>query len=119
MRKSRAYRATSVKQVSVERVLEGRPAGTVHFGLDVGKEEIYAVMRWSGGTFGRPWKALNPSAVDMLVEILGKISTCLHFSRRVGQGDCTITHRPQRTCSRYSSSQAAARRLFLIPTLRV
>ncbi|MGE5191683.1 MAG: hypothetical protein ACM3U2_04220 [Deltaproteobacteria bacterium] len=75
MQKSRAYRATNVKQISVEQVLEGRPAGTVHVGLDVGKEEIYAVVRWSDGTFGRPWKALNPSEVDMLVEIPGKIST--------------------------------------------
>ena len=37
----------------------------------------------------------------------------------LGQGDCTISHRPQRTCSRYSSSQAAARRLFLIPIFSV
>ncbi len=51
MQKSRAYRATSVKQVSVEQVLEGRPAGAVHVGLDVGKEGIYAVARWSDGTF--------------------------------------------------------------------
>ncbi len=65
MQKSRAYRATSVKQVSVEQVLEGRPAGAVHVGLDVGKEEIYAVVRWRYGTFGRPWKALNPSEVDV------------------------------------------------------
>src|SRR5512143_3122522 len=75
MQKRRAYRATNVKQIAVEQVLEDRPEGTVHVGLDVGKEEIYAVVRWSDGTFGRPWKALNPSEVDMLVEILGKICT--------------------------------------------
>jgi len=74
MQKSRAYRATSVKQVSVEQILEGRPTGAVHVGLDVGKEEIYAVVRWSDGTFGRPWKALNPSEVDVLVKMLVKIN---------------------------------------------
>jgi len=34
-----------------------------------------------------------------------------------GQGDCTITYFPKRICARYSSSQPAARRLFLMPTL--
>jgi transposase len=74
MHKSRAYRATNVKQISVEHMLQSSPAGAVHVGLDVGKEEIYAVARWSDGTFGRPWKALNPSEVGMLVEMLAKIS---------------------------------------------
>jgi transposase len=74
MQKSRAYRATKIKQVSVEHVLADSPAGAVHVGLDVGKEEIYAVVRWSDGRYGRPWKALNPSEVDVLVETLRKIS---------------------------------------------
>jgi len=73
MQKSRAYRATDVKGVSLERILQNGPAGAVSVGLDVGKEEIYAVMRWSDGTFERPWKALNPSQVAVLVEMLGKI----------------------------------------------
>jgi transposase len=73
MQKSRAYRATNVKGVSLERVIQNGPAGAVSVGLDVGKEEIYAVMRWSDGTFERPWRALNPSEVPVLVEMLGKI----------------------------------------------
>jgi hypothetical protein len=74
MQKSRAYRATKIKQVSLEHVLQDSPAGAVHVGLDVGKEEIYAVVRWSDGSFRRPWKALNPAEVDVLVETLRKIS---------------------------------------------
>jgi len=74
MQKSRAYRATSVKQISVERVVNSRPAGAAHVGLDVGKEEIYAVVRWSDGTFERPWKAQNPAEVGILVGMLLKVS---------------------------------------------
>jgi transposase len=73
MQKSKAYRATKVKDVSVERVMENGPAGPVSVGLDVGKEEIYAVVRWSDGTFERPWKALNPAEVPVLVEMLRKV----------------------------------------------
>jgi hypothetical protein len=73
VQKSRAYRATNVKGVSLERIMQNAPAGAVSVGLDVGKEEIYAVVRWSDGTFERPWKALNPSQVPVLVEMLGKI----------------------------------------------
>lgn len=36
-----------------------------------------------------------------------------------GQGDCTISHFPSSTFSRYVSSQPAVRRLFLMPTLAV
>ena len=35
------------------------------------------------------------------------------------QGDCSISHDPTRTFSRYASSHAAASRLFLMPTLAV
>ena len=73
MQKSRAYRATRVKDVSLERVLQNGPAGAVNVGLDVGKQEIYAVARWSNGTFERPWKAMNPSEVPLLVELLRKL----------------------------------------------
>ncbi len=69
MQKSKAYRATNVKGLSLERVLENGPAGASSVGLDVGKKEIYAVLRWSGGTFERPWKALIPSEVPVLVQM--------------------------------------------------
>jgi len=37
----------------------------------------------------------------------------------MNQGDCVSSYLVNRTCDRYSSSQAAVRRLFLIPTLAV
>lgn len=39
-------------------------------GMDVGKREIFAVLRWADGTFERPWKVANPAEVRLLVERL-------------------------------------------------
>jgi len=70
MGKRRAYRSTSVKKVVLEKVLESAPAGDVYVGMDVGKGEVFAVVRWADETFERPWKAENPTEVMPLVGIL-------------------------------------------------
>lgn len=70
MGKRRAYRSTSVKKVVLEKVLESAPAGDVHVGMDVGKGEIFTVVRWADETFERPWKAENPTEVMPLVAVL-------------------------------------------------
>jgi len=70
MGKRRAYRSTAVKKVDLERVLEAAPAGDVHLGLDIGKGEILAVIRWTDGTFERPWKAKNPTEITRLVGLV-------------------------------------------------
>ena len=70
MGKRRAYRATAVKKVVLERVLESAPVGDVHLGMDIGKGEIFAVIRWSDGTFERPWKVTNPTEILALVALL-------------------------------------------------
>lgn len=70
MGKRRAYRSTDVKKVVLEEVLESAPWGDVYVGLDVGKGEIFAVVRWSDETFERPWRAANPTEVVPLVELL-------------------------------------------------
>lgn len=70
MRKKRAYRATDVKNVMLGRVLESSPTGAATVGLDVGKLEVFAVVRWADGMFERPWKVKNPSEIRQLVELL-------------------------------------------------
>ena len=70
MGKRRAYRSTAVKKVVLEKVLASAPAGDVHIGMDVGKAEVFAVLRWSDGTFERPWKVKNPTEIMPLVAIL-------------------------------------------------
>ena len=66
----KAYRATDVKDVRLEEVLKRAPAGAVSVGADIGKEAIYGVVRWSDGSFERPWKAKNPEEVATLVGLL-------------------------------------------------
>ena len=72
--KSKAYRATDVNNVKVEelsRIATGRQA-TV--GLDIGKYEIFAVVRWQDGEFERPWKVKNPSEIPLLVGLLRSLA---------------------------------------------
>ena len=73
MRK-RAYRATKVKDIALENVLRTAPPGAATVGLDIGKYEVYAVIRWSDGRFQRPWKAENPAEVDAIVGLLRKVA---------------------------------------------
>jgi transposase len=74
MQKRRAYRATDVKDVAVKKLLAIAPAGAVTVGLDVGKFEIYAVVRWKDGSFERPWKAQNPAEIERLVGVLRELA---------------------------------------------
>ena len=72
--KRRAYRATDVKDLRLENVLKAAPAGNATAGLDIGKFEVRAVVRWNGGSFERPWKAENPSQIELLVGLLRKVA---------------------------------------------
>jgi len=70
----RAYRATDVKDLGLEDVLKRAVAGTATAGLDIGKYEIHAVLRWRDGSFERPWKAENPFQVERMVELLREVA---------------------------------------------
>ena len=72
--KRRAYRATDVKDVRCEDVMEAAPTGAVTTGLDIGKSEIRGVLRWSDGSFERPWKVENPVQIDLLVGHLREVA---------------------------------------------
>jgi transposase len=71
----RAYRATDVKDVQLEEVLKRAPGGAVTLGVDIGKEAIYGVLRFSDGSFQRPWKAKNPEEVATLVGVLRAVAS--------------------------------------------
>lgn len=60
MKKRRTYRTKPVKQVDLELVSRARGCVAVHVGLDVGKQEVLAVLRWADGSFERPWLVKNP-----------------------------------------------------------
>ena len=73
MSTKRSYRRTAVNKVSREalkdRAVEHGGAGTC-VSLDVAKEEIVVVVRWSDGNFERPWSVENPAQIGLLLELL-------------------------------------------------
>lgn len=66
----RAYRATSVKNVQIENVLAELAEGPIWVGLDVGKGEVFAVVRDTAGYATRPWKIKQPSEIGDLITVL-------------------------------------------------
>jgi len=80
MTAKRMYRRTSVKKISLESLkevaLSKGGAGTC-VGLDIGKREIVAVVRWSDGAFECPWSIKNPSEIPELIGLLQMLGeTC-------------------------------------------
>jgi len=73
MKKKRAYRARSVKQVNWAVASQGRGGQGVHVGFDVGKEAVLAVVRWGEDQFERPWLVENPGEIRALVNLLVRI----------------------------------------------
>jgi len=71
--RSRAYKRTDVKRVDLEalreRTLEFGNAG-VTVGLDIGKSEIVACLRWPQGEFERPWSIRNPGQIAVCLDVL-------------------------------------------------
>jgi len=74
MRKRRSYRARPVKEVNWEGVAGGNTSASVSVGLDVGKLEVLAALRWSDGCFERPWLVQNPEEIGELVDLLCTIA---------------------------------------------
>ena len=68
--KSKAYRASDVKNVEWQRLLEGRAGQEMKIGLDIGKKKVFGVVRWGSGEFERPWRVSNPAEVRLLAERL-------------------------------------------------
>jgi transposase len=71
--RSKAYRASDVNQIQLERLLEQRNEQVVHAGLDVGKEKILSVLRWGNQDFDRPWRCRNPADLRQLSGLLQKV----------------------------------------------
>src|SRR6266446_2885501 len=66
----KAYRAVSVKDVEVSRLIHGHENLAVTVGVDAGKLDLWAVARWANGQFERPWRVANPHEIPLLVEHL-------------------------------------------------
>jgi transposase len=75
--KKRVYSAIDIMHVDWQRILSsrtGQEASVVVVGVDVGKLEMRAVLRWADGTFERPWSVANPARIGALVERVGELA---------------------------------------------
>lgn len=74
MKQSKTYRSIPVKRVQVESILAAHVGEPVEAGLDIGKQWIWAVIRFRDGTYLRPWRAGNPTEVVVLAGLLVRMS---------------------------------------------
>ena len=63
----RSYRGVLVKHVEVTSVLSRLGGGSLWVGMDIGKSEVFVVVRDSTGVFERPWKVKLPFEIPELV----------------------------------------------------
>lgn len=75
--KSKAYSASDVNKVDVSRLIAGRQGQRAWIGLDVGKYEVMAVLRWSDERFERPWKIKNPEQLGQFLRVVKELSAAL------------------------------------------
>lgn len=72
MTTKRNYRRLKIKKVELEKLLKvafSKESREVTVGLDVAKGEIVVVVRWSDGSFERPWSVKNPSEIALLISV--------------------------------------------------
>ena len=94
MSNKRIYQRSLVKEVVVKSLLEVakvKGGGQISVGLDIGKAEIVAVVRWQDRSSERPWSVKNPSEIPLLIEILlalqgaGKVTVGLESTGTYGE----------------------------------
>jgi transposase len=71
---SRAYRATCVNDVDWDRLVLGNDGVGITVGIDVGKQDLWAVCRWDTGRFERPWRVKNPEEIPALIALIQQMS---------------------------------------------
>jgi hypothetical protein len=67
---SKAYRATRVNQVDWDRLARGHDGWDLTVGVDVGKQDLWPVVRWADGSFERPWRVKNPLEIPTVVTLI-------------------------------------------------
>ncbi len=74
MKKKKAYRAKEINEVSITKMIEGREGQKATVGIDVGKEDLFGMLRWDDGKFAGPWHAKNITEIRQVVEHLATVS---------------------------------------------
>jgi transposase len=71
----RTYRAKDVNEVLVSEILAGRQGQEATVGVDVGKDELFLMLRWKENVrFEGPWRAKNITQIREVVELLVTLS---------------------------------------------
>lgn len=71
---SKAYRATRVHQVDWDRLARGHEGWDMTLGIDVGKHDLWPVVRWADGQFERPWRVKNPLEIPTLIALIQRMN---------------------------------------------
>jgi transposase len=71
---SKAYRATRVNQVDWDRLACGHEGLDMTLGIDVGKHDLWPVVRWADGQFERPWRVKNPLEIPSLITLIQRMN---------------------------------------------
>lgn len=74
VKKKRTYRAKEIKSVSVGKVVEGRKGQKATVGIDVGKDEVFIVVRWNDSSYAGPWRAKNTAEIREVVELMATLA---------------------------------------------
>lgn len=70
VRSKRTYRAKEINTVSASTIVANREGCRATVGIDVGKEDLFVMLRWEDGTFIGPWHAQNTTGIRGIVELL-------------------------------------------------
>ena len=73
--KSKPYSSIPVKAVDAAALARAHARQACVLGVDVGKFELMAVLRWPDGSFERPWRVANPGELGMLIAKLSELRT--------------------------------------------
>ena len=71
--KKKVYSAVLISHIAFDQIVATHRCESVVVGIDVGKKELFAVLRWETGQFQRPWAVSNPSEIRDLVSVLMKL----------------------------------------------
>ena len=72
--KKKPYSSVLVKEVNVNHLLTGTEKLNADLGLDIGKDWIFAGLRWSDGERETPWKIRNVQEIGDLVALAQKLA---------------------------------------------
>lgn len=70
MQTKRSYRAKEINVVSVSSIVADREGCRGSVGIDVGKDDLFVMLRWEDGKFAGPWHAQNTTGIRGIVEFL-------------------------------------------------